>query len=174
MQRREFAGILEMIDYHVGYRPGVIGHITELHGIYYYENWGFDVSFESQVARDLSEFILDFDENRDGIWTAYADRELAGSIVIDGSNAQQEGARLRWFIVAPGYQKQGIGRDLMVRAMAFCDANNYPTVFLWTFNGLDPARRLYENNGFILCEEKQVAQWGQHISEQRFERNLLK
>jgi len=37
-----------------GYFPGVVGKITEQHAIYYYENWGFDVSFETQVGKELS------------------------------------------------------------------------------------------------------------------------
>jgi hypothetical protein len=37
-----------------GYRPGVIGTITGLHGPYYAENRGFDVGFEAQVGRELS------------------------------------------------------------------------------------------------------------------------
>ena len=40
-----------------GYVPGVVGKITEVHGIYYYENWGLDVSFETEVGRELSEFV---------------------------------------------------------------------------------------------------------------------
>lgn len=48
-----------------GYRPGVIGKITELHGSYYAENWAFDISFEAQVGRELSEFLRDFRVGRD-------------------------------------------------------------------------------------------------------------
>jgi len=36
-----------------GYFPGAAGKITEEHGIYYYENWDFDISFETQVGREL-------------------------------------------------------------------------------------------------------------------------
>ena len=41
----------------LGYYPGVVGRIIELHAVYYYENWGFDISFETQVGRELSEFM---------------------------------------------------------------------------------------------------------------------
>ena len=53
-----------------GYYPGVVGKITEIHAVYYNEHWGFDVSFETQVGRELSEFISNFDEDRDGFWSA--------------------------------------------------------------------------------------------------------
>ena len=38
-----------------GYYPGVVGKITEIHAVFYNENWGFDVSFETQVGSELSE-----------------------------------------------------------------------------------------------------------------------
>ena len=38
-----------------------------------------------------------------------------------------------------------------------------------TFEGLDAARALYEGEGFRLCEEHVVNQWGQRITEQMFE-----
>jgi GNAT superfamily N-acetyltransferase len=94
---------------------------------------------------------------------------LAGAVAIDGRNAQSEGARLRWFIVVPVFQGHGIGRELISRAVEFCKTNNYPKVFLWTFEGLDAARHLYEAYHFKLCEQHNVDQWGQQINEQKFE-----
>jgi len=41
---------------------------------------------------------------------------------------------------------------------------------LWTFQGLDAARRLYEAHGFVLVEQWSGDQWGQAMVEQRFER----
>ena len=155
-----------------GYYPGVIGKITELHAVYYYENWGFDVSFETQVGGELSEFVRRLDETRDGLWVATKDGEFAGSIVIDGVEAFDEGARLRWFIVDPQFQGSGIGKSLISQAVAFCKQQRFPKVYLWTFKGLEGARRLYEAVNFQLCEENQIAQWGQNILEQKYELNL--
>jgi len=153
----------------VGYFPGVIGRITELHAVYYHRNWGFDLSFETQVGRELSEFIGEYKEGRDGFWTALMDGEFAGSIAIDGRGKKEEGARLRWFIVEPGFHGHGIGIVLIQRALQFCEKAGYPKVFLWTFEGLDAARHIYERAGFRLAEEHVVAQWGQTINEQMFE-----
>lgn len=152
-----------------GYYPGVVGKITELHAVYYYKNWGFDVTFETQVGRELSEFVRRFDKNRDGLWVATRRGEFAGAIAIDGSLASTDGARLRWFIVAPQFQKGGIGKTLILQAIECCKTKGYPKIFLWTFKGLEDARRLYESQNFRLCEENQVAQWGQHIREQKYE-----
>ncbi len=153
-----------------GYYPGVIGKITELHAVYYHENWGFDASFESQEASELADFIKEFDENRDRLWVAKRNNMFAGSIAIDGRPASVEGARLRWFIVAPVFHGHGIGKELITRAVAFCKIKKYRKVFLWTFKGLDMARRVYERNNFCLTEERDVVQWGGGtIREQKFE-----
>ena len=151
-----------------GYYPGVVGKITELHAVYYYENWGFDVTFETQVGKELSEFVRQFDEKRDGLWVAAKKGEFTGAIAIDGTHAFKEGARLRWFIVAPQFQKAGIGKKLFLSAIDFCKQQRYSKIYLWTFKGLEDARRLYEAENFRLCEENEVFQWGQNIMEQKY------
>ena len=149
-----------------------MGKITEIHATYYYEHWGFDVSFETQVGRELSEFIKDFEENRDGFWVARINGEFAGAIAIDGSKPDEKGARLRWFIVPRNFQGRGIGGRLIKCAVDFCKETGFRKVYLWTFEGLDEARSLYEREGFQLSEEHAVYQWGQNIREQKFELDL--
>ena len=152
-----------------GYFPGVVGKITELHAVYYHENWGFDASFETQVGREISEFIVRFNESRDRLRVARVGKAFAGCCAIDGHFAGTEGARLRWFMVAPSFQNQGIGQKLLQDAVDFCCRGGYRRIFLWTFKGLDRARVLYEKAGFVLCLEHTVRQWGQDITEQRYE-----
>jgi GNAT superfamily N-acetyltransferase len=155
-----------------GYFPGVIGMITEAHAVYYHQHWGFDVSFETQVGRELSEFMAAFQDGHDGLWAATEGGRFAGSVAIDGREAHSEGARLRWFIVVPSCQGTGLGKSLLRRAVDFCRQKGFPRVYLWTFEGLEAARALYEGEGFRLCEEHAVDQWGQNITEQRFELDL--
>ena len=136
-----------------GYMPGVVGRITELHALYYYANWNFDISFETQVGRELSEFLRDFRDGRDFFRTATAGGRLAGSIAITSKEAALEGARLRWFIVTPEFQGRGIGRRLIREAVGFCREEGYRRVYLWTFKGLDRAHALYVSEGFQLSAE---------------------
>ena len=82
-----------------GYYTGVVGEITTAHAVYYNENWGFDVTFETEVGSELSDFVSKFDGSRDGLWVASSNRNFAGAIAIDGNNAFTEGARLRWFML---------------------------------------------------------------------------
>ncbi len=152
-----------------GYIPGSIGRISELHGIYYHRYWGFGLYFEAKVAAELSAFLQRFDENRDGIWLAEQNGRIEGAIVIDGIHAENEGAHLRWFIVSHALKGRGIGRRLMDCAMDFCKTRGYKTTYLWTFEGLNPARRLYEAAGFRLLKQQRGEQWGTFVNEQYFE-----
>jgi GNAT superfamily N-acetyltransferase len=149
-----------------------MGKITELHATYYHDNWGFDVSFETQVGRELSEFISEYHRDRDGLWVATVDGGFAGSIAIDGRQAAKQGARLRWLIVDPQFQGHGIGRLLLKEAIEFSIDAGYKKIYLWTFRGLDAARFLYEREGFKLHEEHDVNQWGRKLTEQMFEMHL--
>ena len=152
-----------------GYIPGAIGRITELHGAYYSEHWGFNVFFESKVATELSELLSRLVENRDGFWVAMVDRRIAGSIAIDGHQAETRAARLRFFIVDPEFQGQGIGSRLLREAIEFCKKAKFKRIYLSTFAGLDPARHLYEAFGFVLAEQGEGNHWGKQVVEQTFE-----
>jgi GNAT superfamily N-acetyltransferase len=152
-----------------GYYAGVLGKIIELHATYYSHHWGFDVTFETQVGREISDFMRDFLPGRDGFWVALRNGHFAGSISIDGRESQSEGARLRWLIVEPELHGTGIGSTLIGKALAFCREAGHRRVFLWTFRGLDTARKLYEQHGFRLTVEHTVDQWGTRLNEQKFE-----
>ena len=151
------------------YVPGAIGRITELHGIYYRQQAGFGLYFESKVACELAQFLGRYDSDRDGIWLALAHGRIEGSIVIDGLEADGEGAHLRWFIVSDSLRGLGTGNKLITTALDFCRRRKYEKIYLWTFAGLDAARHLYEKNGFRLTKQQRGQQWGAEVDEQRFE-----
>lgn len=155
-----------------GYLPGAIGRIAQLHALFYQRHAGFGLYFESKVACELSEFLCRYDEDRDGIWLLRSDAGVEGSIVIDGIDRDAEGAHLRWFIVADSLHGEGWGARLLSAALGFCRQREFPKVYLWTFEGLDAARRLYEKYGFRLVEQHRGTQWGSEVDEQRFELRL--
>ncbi len=126
------------------------------------------MSFETQVGMELCEFMSRFHPETDGFWVALVNSKFAGAVAIDGNQPNEDGARLRWFIVEPRLQGSGIGRLLIETAVEFCKAAGYKKVFLWTFKGLDAARNLYEQQGFSLAQEHDVDQWGSNIREQKF------
>ncbi len=153
-----------------GYVPGCIGRITELHADYYSRLVGFGLTFEAKVASGLAAFFEQYRAERDGIWLAVDGNEIQGSIAIDGSHAEEEGAHLRWFIASEETRGTGIGSRLMDRAMEHCVAQGFRRIYLHTFEGLEAARRLYERHGFRLAHQKAGDHWGKRVNEQRFER----
>ena len=138
-----------------GYVPGAIGRIVELHAGYYHEHWGFVLPFETKVATELAEFLGRYEESRDRVWVVMQDGRIEGSLAIDGIHADTEGAHLRWFIVSDRLKGKGVGNRLIEMAVDFSKRNRYRCIYLWTFEGLDTARHLYE--------------WGKEVREQRFE-----
>jgi GNAT superfamily N-acetyltransferase len=155
-----------------GYIPGSIGRVAELHAVYYHRHWGFGLFFESKVATELAAFLGRYHDQRDGFWTASAVGRIEGSVVIDGLHADSEGAHLRWFIMSDGLRGKGVGHQLINASIGFCRDCGYRRVHLWTFEGLDAARHLYEKNGFRLVEQHKGSQWGREVNEQRFDLKL--
>lgn len=151
-----------------GYIPGSIGRISELHGTYYHAHWKFGLYFEAKVATELAEFLQRYDKNRDGIWIVTINGRVEGSIIIDGIHGE-EGAHLRWFIISDTLRGKKVGRMLIRKAIDFCKDKSYKRVYLWTFEGLDEARHLYEETGFQLIKEQSGVQWGATVNEQYFE-----
>jgi GNAT superfamily N-acetyltransferase len=155
-----------------GYIPGAIGRVAEMNGAYYHEQWGFGLVFEAMVATDLSELLNRYDQARDGFWTALLDGRVEGHITIDGINSDSKGAHLRYFIVSDILRGRGIGGRLIASAVQFCRDAGHRKVYLWTFEGLNTARYLYEKMGFHLVEQMTGSRWGVEVTEQRFELGL--
>lgn len=158
-------GAIELREYY----PGLVGRIIQEHAVYYHANWGFDRSFEAQEGLELSQCALNLDPEREGLWAAMVGGQFAGSVAIATT---EEGARLRWFLVRPQFHGHGLGKLLLERALQFCRERQYRRVHLWTFRGLEAARRLYLAYGFKLVEENLVRQWGRELYEQKYELSL--
>jgi GNAT superfamily N-acetyltransferase len=158
----------------IGYIPGLIGRVSELHASYYAENWNFGSAFETKVATELSRFITNYDSSCDRIWSLISDDSIEGSIIIDGSSEKENVAHLRWFIISEKLRGKGAGKLLMEQAHSFCKETGFKSIYLWTFQGLIPARHIYEKYGFELKDEGPGDQWGTVVTEQRFELDLGK
>ncbi len=159
-----------MLDVQItkGYIPGSIGRVAEMHGTYYHRHWDFGLFFEAMVATELATFLGRYDEERDGFWAASSAGRVEGSIGIDGTRGTAEGAHLRWFIVSDALRGKGLGSQLLDAAIGFCRSAGHRRVCLWTFEGLNAARHLYEKNGFRLVEQQIGNRWGREVNEQRY------
>jgi len=151
-------------------KPGDIGYLTFLHGIFYAKEYGYDQTFEAYVAKGLAEFVRSFDSNKDGIWLMEKEDQIIGSIAIVGHSKLE--AQLRWFFVYPNYQGLGLGKELLKKAIQFCRDNEFKAIFLWTTNELSTAIHLYLKFGFVKTEEKAHKIWGKTVVEERYDLHL--
>lgn len=158
------------VEISTGYRPGVVGRVTEMHAAFYARHSGFGQFFESRVASGMAEFAGRLDQPCNRIWVATLNERIVGSVAIDGQDLGNNQAHLRWFILDDGCRGGGVGRQLLREAVAFCDRFGFEAIELATFKGLDAARRLYEAEGFALTHEEQGSQWGSVVTEQQFTR----
>lgn len=152
------------------YRPGCIAGMIGLHMQYYAPEWGFGAAFEAKLAAESGAFMSEFVVKRDLVLSAWLGEILVASLFIDGSQRDGVGNHLRWFVVSNDVRGTGLGRQLMGRAMEFCDASGHSLTWLTTFAGLDAAAALYRKSGFQLVDEVAEDQWQGGVREQRFER----
>jgi N-acetylglutamate synthase-like GNAT family acetyltransferase len=124
-----------------------------------------NVAFEGYVARTLAEFVLS-KTNRDRLWIAERAERMAGCIAIVGISETE--AQLRWFFVEPSCRGIGLGKKLLIEAVAFCQGMGYKSVFLWTVNLLTAAAHLYHSAGFQKVEEKPGNPWGVPVIEEKY------
>jgi N-acetylglutamate synthase-like GNAT family acetyltransferase len=150
-------------------KPGDIGYITYLHGYLYFNEYGYDTSFEGYVAKPLSDFACSI-KPRELIWILEKDEKIVGSMAIVEHSEHE--AQLRWLLLQPDIRGRGLGKRLIDEAIAFCRAKKYRSIFLWTEDLLKPATGLYKAKGFVLTEEKTHELWGMVLTEQRYEIKL--
>lgn len=145
------------VTYIVGYQPGFLGRIAEIHGVYYAKAWGSGAEFEGMIAYELHEFLRSYKPGRDLLLTAHVGGRLVGSIaVLD----EGEAARIRWVIVEESSQGLGIGRQMLSSGLQFCRNADFGKVYLWTVEGLPQSMGLYERAGFQIVERTP----GEHYS----------
>jgi len=147
-------------------KPGDIGYLTNLHGILYAKEYGYDETFEAYVADGLAEFVQSFSPDRDRIWLAETNNQIIGCVAIVGHSEVE--AQLRWFLVCPDYRGIGIGKELLQEAIQFCKKHKYKTIFLWTTSELVAAGHLYTRFGFRKTEEKTREIWGKKVTEEKY------
>ena len=153
-----------------GYFPTLLARVVEMHAAYYSQHYGFGPIFERKVATEMAEFLGRSDSSRNATFSAWQSGRILGAVSIDGEDLGKDIAHLRWFIVDDTARGQGIGKKLLAAAMSHVDQYRFAETQLWTFKGLDAARHIYEQEGFVLRQENPGQQWGTEVFEQLFVR----
>lgn len=155
-----------------GYRPGWLSGLIRLHMDYYGREWGFGAGFEALIGKEAGAFLDRYDERRDLMLTVWKGRTMRGSLVIDGGKPLR--GHLRWFMVDKTLRGQGVGTELMDRAMGFVDQHGLVNTYLTTFTGLDAAAALYRKHGFVCVSSPPDDRWQGGVREEMWERPRLR
>ena len=146
------ANKVEQIELRLGYEPGVIGRIGELHGRFYASAWNASWPFEILLLRELCEMMERYDAARDLLVTAWINDTLIGSTAVRGGVGAAEWAQLRFVIVDTQWQGRGAGKAMLNAALKWSREQNFRKIFLWTVEGLPASRWMYEAAGFRVVE----------------------
>ena len=150
--------------------PGDLGWVVHINGETYAAEYGWTIDYEALVARIISDFVNDFDPERERAWIATLDNERVGSIFCRAID--DETAQLRLLLVAEAARGRGLGNRLVTEVIEFARAKGFRTLRLWTNSVLVDARRIYERHGFVLVDEEPHHSFGHDLVGQTWELGL--
>lgn len=153
-----------------GPRPGDIGWVVQSHGALYASEYGFDASFEALVAEIAGKFLASFDASRERFWIADLDGKPVGSVFL--VRHSDDVAKLRLLLVDPAGRGQGLGQRLVRECIGFARACGYRKVTLWTQSILTAARKIYQDEGFVLVASEVHRSFGHKLTGETWELEL--
>ena len=140
------------------HRAGDIELVVRRHAELYQSEHGWGPAFAGLVAGVATAFARDFKPGRERAWIAEHSGNFAGCIFCVQRDTTT--AQLRMLLVEPGHRGSGLGGHLVAECVRFALDAGYATLVLWTNSTLDPARRLYEREGFRLVHEQPESVFG--------------
>lgn len=150
--------------------PGDLGWVIERNAVLYADEYGWDATYETLVARIVADFAGTATPGRDRAWIATVDGQRAGCVfcVRDDDTT----ARLRLLLTEPWARGLGLGSRLVDACIEFARSAGYTRLVLWTNDVLAAARRIYQRAGFRLVEEEGHHSFGADLVGQTWELDL--
>ncbi|TNE62361.1 MAG: GNAT family N-acetyltransferase [Alphaproteobacteria bacterium] len=143
------------------HRAGDMGWVIGLHGELYAREYGWNSHAEGLTARICADFLANFDPARERCWIADQNGRRLGCVFI--VREDDDTARLRLLLLDPAARGRGLGQQLVEECIRFCRDAGYSRIVLWTNHVLVAARRIYENKGFRLVDEKKHRDFGPEL-----------
>ena len=149
---------------------GDAGWIIARHAELYRAEAGFDPTFEALVAELMARFIRGRDPLRERAFIAVRGGQRIGSLLL--TRETDDRAKIRLFLVEPEARGQGIGRRMLLAALAEARARGYRSLGFWTFDTPRAAQALYLSAGFRLVTSHPAHSFGHDVVEQEWETAL--
>jgi DNA-binding MarR family transcriptional regulator/N-acetylglutamate synthase-like GNAT family acetyltransferase len=149
------------------HQPGDMGWVTHRQGYLYWQEYGWDNTFEALVGSITAKFIDDFDPAWENCWIAEQDGEIIGSVFV--VKQSKKIAKLRLLYVEPKARGLGLGRSLVEECIRFARGKGYETLTLWTNDCLDAALQIYVTRGFKLTAEEKHHSFGADLVGQNWD-----
>ena len=143
------------------HEAGDMGWVIQQHALLYSQTYAWDKSFEGLVAQICSDFVNNFDPQKERCWIAEMAGEQVGSVFC--VKASEEVAKLRLLLVSPKSRGLGLGTRLVQECIRFARRAGYKKLTLWTNDILVEARRIYEKEGFQLIKEEKHHSFGHDL-----------
>jgi len=152
------------------HEPGDMGMIIHMHGRLYAEEYGWDERFEALIAQICSDFLKNYNPNKERCWIAEMNGQIVGSVMV--IQESEEVAKLRLLLVHPRARGIGLGKRLVDECIRFARRKGYKKLVLWTNNVLVAARNIYQKAGFVLVKEEPHSNFGKPVIGETWELTL--
>jgi GNAT superfamily N-acetyltransferase len=144
--------------------------IVDLHRTVYLAEYGLGERFVHDVAVGVATAVERGWPDRSGAaWLIGDAGQLTGCLALTDEGSF---GRVRWFVLAPEWRGQGLGRRLLGELLDEARDAGHDTLELETFSALTAAARIYRGAGFRVAWERETDMWGPPIVLQHYELRL--
>lgn len=144
--------------------------MVQRHDEIYERELGWGPGFTKLVETIVTDFRAHHDPARERGWVAEMDGRPVGMVLL--VRLDDDTSKLRILLVEPEARGRGIGSRLVAECLDFARRSGYKRVTLWTDSGLDPARHIYQREGFHLTSSEPHHLYGEGLVAETWELEL--